>query len=145
MHASPIWSPPSVSHPMGNELLPAPAVDQLTRTCRTSVGDSLRSLTYFTRTDYQQLYLRSDLDSDADMSSFIGAEWQDYSITQDAYQGSELGGYRYTIRVFENGYLVRVTAEDAGVFVTTDGITMQDFEALASAIISVLDDWGVGE
>lgn len=130
---------------MENQLLPEKAKDRLTRTCRTAVGDSLRSLTYINRFDYEQLYLRGDLERDADLNSFIGNEWHDFKMTQDAYRGSELGDYQYTIRVFENGYLVRITIEDSGVFVTTDGITMQDFEALSTAVIEVLDEWAVAE
>ncbi|SDM74375.1 hypothetical protein SAMN04487949_2466 [Halogranum gelatinilyticum] len=130
---------------MENQLLPDKAKDRLTRTCRTAVGDSLRSLTYINRFDYEQVYLREDLERDADLNSFIGNEWHDFKMTQDAYRGSELGDYRYTIRVFENGYLVRITIEDSGVFITTDGITMQDFEALSQAVEGVLDEWAVAE
>ncbi|SFL15824.1 hypothetical protein SAMN04487950_2784 [Halogranum rubrum] len=130
---------------MENQLLPEKAKDRLTRTCRTAVGDSLRSLTYINRFDYEQVYLRDDLERDADLNSFIGNEWHDFKMTQDAYRGSELGDYRYTIRVFENGYLVRITIEDSGVFITTDGITMQDFEALSQAVEGVLDEWAVAE
>ncbi|EJN61357.1 DUF7522 family protein [Halogranum rubrum] len=130
---------------MENQLLPDEAKDRLTRTCRTAVGDSLRSLTYINRFDYEQVYLRDDLERDADLNSFIGNEWHDFKMTQDAYRGSELGDYRYTIRVFENGYLVRITIEDSGVFITTDGITMQDFEALSQAVEGVLDEWAVAE
>lgn len=130
---------------MENQLLPDKAKDRLTRTCRTAVGDSLRSLTYINRFDYEQVYLRDDLERDADLNSFIGNEWHDFKMTQDAYRGSELGDYRYTIRVFENGYLVRITIEDSGVFITTDGITMQDFEALSKAVEGVLDEWAVAE
>ncbi|WP_101297652.1 DUF7522 family protein [Halegenticoccus soli] len=126
---------------MENGLLTPQARDRLTRTCRTAAGDSLRSLTYFNRFDYEQVYLREDLEQDADLNSFIGNEWHDFKTTQDAYRGSELGDYRYTIRVFENGYLVRITIEDSGVFVTTDGITMQDFEALSAAVTEVLENW----
>jgi len=73
--------------------------------------------------------------------SFIGHEWHDFKTTTDAYRGSELGKYRYTIRVFENGFLVRAGTEDSGVFVTTDGLTMQDFEALSTAVVELLKEW----
>jgi hypothetical protein len=112
--------------------------EMIVTTCRTTVGDSCRSVTYFTRDDYDQLYLREDLEQDADLTSFIGNEWRGFQITQDAYLGSELGAYEYTIRSFERGYLVRVTTDREGVFVTTDGLSMQDFEALAAALKSVL-------
>ncbi|MGM0606091.1 MAG: DUF7522 family protein [Halobacteriota archaeon] len=115
--------------------------EQLTRTCRTTIGDSCRSVMYFDPTNYMQVYLREDLEQDADQMSFIGHEWHDFKTTTDAYRGSELGRYRYTIRTFENGYLVRAGTENAGVYVTTDGLTMQDFEALATAIVSLLEEW----
>ncbi|WP_224336310.1 DUF7522 family protein [Haloprofundus halobius] len=126
---------------MSDGLLTEKARDRLTTTCRTAVGDSLRSVTYFSRFDYEQVYLRSDLEQDADLSSFIGNEWHDFKTTQDAYHNSELGEYRYTIRVFDNGFLVRITTEDTGVFITTDGITMKDFQSLAAAVEPVLEDW----
>lgn len=130
---------------MASGLLSEDAKERFAQVCRTAIGDSLRSVTYFTRSDYEQVYLREDLDRDADISSFIGAEWQDYNVTQDAYRDSELGDYEHTIRVFENGYLVRITTEDAGVFVTTDGLTMQDFNALAAAVRETLESWATGD
>lgn len=126
---------------MASGLLSQQGKERLAQTCRTTIGDSLRSVTYFTPSDYEQVYLRNDLSRDADLSGFVGTEWHDYNVTQDAYRESELGQYRYTIRVFENGFLVRVTTDDSGVFVTTDGLTMQDFEALSRAIEEVLKSW----
>lgn len=123
---------------MTSDLIDPQTTDHLVRTARTAVGDSLRSVTYFTRDDFQQIYLRDDLEQDADLSTFIGTEWRGFRITKDAYEGSELGNYNYTIRVFDHGFLVRVTSEREGVFVTTDGLSMQDFESLASAISEFL-------
>ena len=123
---------------MSADLIPGEFADVIVTTCRTAVGDSCRSVTYFTRDDYEQLYLREDLARDADLSTFIGNEWRGFKTTQSAYEGSELGTYRYTIRVFDNGFLIRVTSEREGVFVTTDGLTLKDFEELATAIDSVL-------
>jgi hypothetical protein len=125
---------------MESDLLAGDIADQLVTAARTATGDRLRSVTYFTRTDYDQLYLRDDLEQDADVMSFIGHEWHDFKNTRNAYQQSELGNYRHTIRVFENGYLLRITTDRDGVFVTTDGLTMSDFEAVASAVVSVLED-----
>jgi hypothetical protein len=120
------------------DLLDADLTDRIVRTARSAVGDSLRSVTYFTRDDFEQIYLREDLDQDADLTTFVGHEWRGFKTTQDAYVGSELGEYQYTIRAFENGYLIRVTTDRRGVFVTTDGLRMRDFEELATAIRDVL-------
>jgi hypothetical protein len=114
--------------------------EKLVTTARTAAGDSLRSLTYFTRSNFEQLYLRDDLERDADLDSFIGHEWRGFKNTTDAYRGTELGEYRYTIRVFENGFLLRVTSERDGVFLTTDGATIRDFNSYVTAITEVLDE-----
>ncbi len=125
---------------MDSGLLPDEIAERIVTTSRTAVGDSLRSVTYFTRDDFEQLYLRADLERDADLSTFIGHEWRGFKTAQTAYEGSELGDYRYTIRVFDNGFLIRVTSDREGVFVTTDGLTMKDFEEVATALRSVLAD-----
>jgi hypothetical protein len=123
---------------MPTGLLTSDASEKIVATCRTAIGDSLRSVTYFTRDDYEQVYLREDLERDADLSTFIGHEWRGFKTTQAAYEGSELGAYDYTIRVFENGFLIRVTNDSEGVFVTTDGLTVKDFEEVATALDSFL-------
>lgn len=125
---------------MASGLLPDETADHIVTASRTAVGDSLRSITYFTRDDFEQLYLREDLERDADLSTFIGHEWRGFKTTQTAYEGSELGDYRYTIRVFENGFLIRVTSDREGVFVTTDGLTIKDFEEVATALDTVLGE-----
>ena len=125
---------------MPTGLLTDEAAQQIVTTCRTAIGDSLRSVTYFTRDDFEQVYLREDLERDADLSTFIGHEWRGFKTAQAAYEKSELGDYNYTIRVFDNGFLVRVTSDSDGVFVTTDGLTMKDFEEVATAINSFLAD-----
>jgi hypothetical protein len=120
-----------------DSLVSSELAEQLERACRTSVGDSLRSITYFTADAYQQVYLRSDLESDADLTGFV-EQAMDGFHAKTAYRGSELGDYRYTMRVFEKGYLVRVTGNGAGVFVTTDGMTIQRGTEVASALRGVL-------
>jgi hypothetical protein len=61
------------------------------------------------------------------------------------YDGTELGAYRFTIRVFERGYLTRVIAADRGAFVTTDELSLERFEELASAVGTILSEWPTGE
>ncbi|MFC6765314.1 DUF7522 family protein [Natrinema soli] len=125
---------------MPTGILTSEASEQIVATCRTAIGDSLRSVTYFTRDDYEQVYLREDLERDADLSTFIGHEWRGFKTTQTAYEGSELGAYDYTIRVFENGFLIRVTNDSEGVFATTDGLTVKDFEEVATALDVFLNE-----
>jgi hypothetical protein len=126
---------------MGSEsgLVDDGLAEQLERTCRTAVGDGLRSITYFTPDSHAQVYLRSDLDPDADLTGFV-EQATDGFYARTAYNGSELGEYRYTVRSFENGYLTRVTADDRGVFITTDAMTLRSAEDVAEALTSVLDE-----
>ena len=123
---------------MQSQLLSDERAEHIVTTARTATGDSLRSVTYFTRSDFDQLYLREDLERDADLNTFVGHEWRGYRETQNAYQSSELGAYRFTVRAFENGYLLRVAADRRGVLITTDGLSMQSYEEIAEAIQRIL-------
>jgi len=125
---------------MSRMIISEDMAEDLVTTARTATGDSLRSVTYFTRANFEQLYLREDLERDADLNTFVGHEWQGYKQTDDAYQDSELGEYRFTVRAFENGYLLRVTSDRHGVLITTDGLTMNDFEEVAEAIKRLLGE-----
>lgn len=123
---------------MSRDLIDDDMAERLVSACRATIGDNLRSITYFTRTDFQQLYLRSDLERDADLTGFVDYESLGFDAPA-AYHGSELGEYRYTIRVFENGYLVRVNTREVGVFVTTDNLTLRSFDEVARAVATVLE------
>ena len=127
-------------HPtrMTRNILSDDLADAIVTTARTATGDSLRSVTYFTRANFEQLYLREDLEQDADLNDFVGHEWQGYKQTKNAYQESELGEYRFTVRAFQNGYLLRATTERQGVLITTDGLSMNSYEEIAEAIERIL-------
>ncbi|MBO4249123.1 hypothetical protein IL252_14990 [Halomicrobium sp. IBSBa] len=127
---------------MSQSIIDKAFADNIVTTARTATGDSLRSVTYFTRANFEQLYLREDLEQDADLNDFVGHEWQGYKQTENAYQESELGEYLFTVRAFENGYLLRVTAERSGVLITTDGLSMSSYEEIAEAIGRMLDEQG---
>ncbi|WP_049922489.1 DUF7522 family protein [Halopiger djelfimassiliensis] len=113
--------------------------DELSSVCRTAIGDGLRSITYFTADDHEQLYLREDLERDADLNRFVANERLGFT-SQQTYGDSELGEYEFTIRVFEWGYVTRVIVGDHGVYVTTDPLNMNEFHEVATAIRSVLSD-----
>ena len=121
----------------GSHLADEGLESRLVSAARTAVGDSLRSLTYFTPDAYEQVYLRAGLESDADLAGFVEHESVGFRA-RTAYHGSELGEYRYTVRAFQNGFLVRVTVEDHGVFFTVDDITLRSAEEAAEAVSRVL-------
>jgi hypothetical protein len=114
--------------------------EELLSTARTTVGDELRSLAYFTEDDLEQLYLRDDLEQSADLVGFADNERLGFR-SQSAYRNTDLGEYQFTIRVFGEGYLTRVIAGDDGVWVTTDAMAIDRFEELASALASVLREF----
>jgi len=120
-----------MSHP------PNDRADELLAAARTATGDELRSLTYFTEDDVEQLYLRSDLSRTADLVGFAENERQGFHA-QSMYADTQLGDYRFTVRVFENGYLTRVIANGHGVWLTTDSMEIDRFEELASALATIL-------
>ncbi|RKD93971.1 DUF7522 family protein [Halopiger aswanensis] len=113
--------------------------DEIMSVCRTTVGDELRSVTYFSEDAVDQLYLRSDLEQTADLVGFAEHERMGFR-SQSAYRNTQLGDYEATIRMFENGYLSRVIRGEHGVWVTTDDMSMERFEELTSALKQVLDD-----
>ena len=126
---------------MEGKILEDERAEEFVSACRTTIGDQLRSVTYFTDDEFEQRYLRSDLEQDADLTGFV--DYESYGFdAHTAYRDTELGDYRSTIRVFDNGFLLRVTTEDEGVFVTTDGVSIQDFKEVSSAVSSLLENRG---
>ena len=120
------------------ELAPDGLAEQITAACRTAAGDDVRSITYFTRDDFEQLYLRSDLHQDADLGAFVKHETLGFGASDD-YRGSELGDYKFTVRRFTNGFLTRVIRKDSGVFVTLDSLTINRSEEIAAALEDILE------
>ena len=122
---------------MSSRSLPDVLKDELVSTARTAVGDELRSVTYFTEDTVEQVYLRADLEADADIVGFADTERLGFRSQAD-YGDTELGPYRFTIRVFDHGYLTRVIVGEHGVFVTTDPMARDRFEELAAALRGTL-------
>lgn len=110
--------------------------EQLEATCRTVVGDELRSVTYFDETETEKVYLREDLEWNEDVG-YAENERQGFR-SQSIYDGSELGEYRATIRMFDQGYLTRVIVGEHGAYVTTDRMEIDRFEELAAALSETL-------
>ena len=126
---------------MGNDSnLDEEFVDELVSVCRTTVGDRLRSITYFDTTNEEQIYLRDDLESGANIVGFANEERSGFK-SKRIYEDTELGDYQFTIRAFEHGYLTRVIHGYHGAFVTTDRLPTDRFEELASAVDSVLGEY----
>lgn len=111
--------------------------EELISVCRAGIGDELRSIAYFTDETVEQLYRRSDLDRTADLTGFAELERSGFR-SDDLYRNTQLGEYRATVRMFEHGYLTRVIEGRCGVWVTTDSMSMERFNELASSVKPIL-------
>lgn len=112
--------------------------DRLVRASRATMGDTLRSVTYFTPDGHEQVYLREDLAADADVARFVDHESNGFD-SHDAFRTSELGDYNFTVHGFEDGYVTRVTTREEGVFVTADSLTIHRSEEVATALGELLE------
>ena len=113
-------------------------IDRLIDVCTEVAGDALRSVVYFTEDDFDQISLRDYLSADADIQSFVENEREGFHRIP-THEGSELGRYEYTIRRFEHGYLVRVIADGHGVYVTTNAMSIEQYDELARDLERELD------
>lgn len=125
--------------------------DSLVSLSRTALGDTLRSVVYFTPGEFEVLYLRSDLGMDPVRArsaklELVGNERLGFS-TQETYRdlaeapGVEpsLGEYLFTVRAFTDGYVARVIVGEQGVLVTTDSMDIDAFEEFAVAARRALE------
>lgn len=119
--------------------------DELVSIARTGLGDELRSVIYFTPTTFDVLYVRQDIyESHADArrakSPLVDLESVGFveAPVRSALSGSdgsiELGPYSFTIRVHDNGFVVRKLVGDVGVLLTTDSMDIAAFRDAATAI-----------
>ncbi|MBX0323062.1 hypothetical protein EGH21_08490 [Halomicroarcula sp. F13] len=128
-----------------------PFADSVVSTARTSIGDSLRSVIYFTPSAMDLLYVRRDLyesrESALEAKSRL-VEFERVGFAEAPVrtalavpaEAESIGAYEFTVRIHEDGFVVRVLGADAGVLLTTDGIDVDAFEDAATAITSLLDE-----
>ncbi|KTG27799.1 DUF7522 family protein [Haloferax profundi] len=129
--------------------------DAIVSTVRTTLGDSLRSVVYFTRDDFETLYIRQDLygGDEAKIRSAKGALVENERAAfgpQETYgtagtdsegtEGPEFGEYEFTLRVFSDGFVGRAVVGDHGVIVTTDELEFSEFEEMEVAICQILEE-----
>ncbi|EFW90338.1 hypothetical protein ZOD2009_19813 [Haladaptatus paucihalophilus DX253] len=124
--------------------------EEIATTCRTGIGDTLRSVIHFTPDGFDLLYLRSDLHGgDRDVakerkSVFVENERLGFD-THETYrrladEGFEpaIGEYELTIRAFSDGFVSRVIVGDHGVLLTSDSLHIADFEDVAVSLRTML-------
>ncbi|WP_410766933.1 hypothetical protein [Haloferax sp. DFSO60] len=125
--------------------------DALVSTCRATLGDSLRSVVYFTPDEFELLYVRRDLyggdtqqTHDA-KAALVEAErvafGPDEHYNKETYEAEsrpDFGDYEFTLRVFSEGFIGRVVSGAQGVLVTTDELELSEFEEMEVAIRQML-------
>lgn len=123
--------------------------DSLVSATRTSLGDSLRAVVYFTPAAFDVLYVRQDLYGSDDAARDVKGKLVDLERvgfaegavrTSIAHRdvGSDIGAYNFTVRFHENGFVVRVLQDETGVLFTADSMDVSAFEEAISAIRGVL-------
>jgi hypothetical protein len=129
----------------------AATAERLVSAARTGLGDTLRSVIYFTPSAFDVLYVRRDLyDSptaarkaksrlvEAERSGFAEVPLRTRHGTRK--DGSTIGAYRFTVRFHEEGFVVRILEGDAGVLLTTDSMDVRAFTEAATAVRALLAD-----
>ncbi|EMA69576.1 hypothetical protein ABNG02_16090 [Halorubrum ejinorense] len=122
---------------------------QILSATRTSLGDTLRSVMYFTPSSFDLLYVRRDLypsdeaaqERKAQLVQLEQVGFAERSArTEIAHSddGSNIGPYNFTVRFHDNGFVVRVLEGDVGVLFTADSMDVRSFREAVSAIRGVL-------
>jgi hypothetical protein len=122
---------------MVGDVISETLAEELVGAARTATGDELRSATAFDRDGHEQLSLRSDLGSAADVETFVENERLGFA-SRHADGDTELGDYPFTVRSFEFGFPTRVIVGEEGVFVTTDEMEVDRIGEVAAGLRGLL-------
>jgi hypothetical protein len=124
--------------------------DQLVTATRTAVGDSLRSVIYFTPSAFDVLYVRQDLYDTHERAREAKAKLVDMETVgfaevplRDAITGDEraaIGPYEFTVRFHRDGFVTRFIQGDVGVLLTTDSMDVTAFEEAVASVRKILAD-----
>src|SRR6056297_2975066 len=123
--------------------------DSIVSAARTSLGDTLRSVMYFTPSAMDLLYVRRDLyesrqraiEAKSRLVEFerVGfAEAPVRTALSPPADPDSIGSYEFTVRVHDDGFVVRILAADDGVILTTDDMDADAFDDAAVAISKLL-------
>jgi hypothetical protein len=123
----------------------AKLADEIVSAVRTSVGDTLRSVVYFTPTAFDVLYVRQGLYSTREAtrrakSRLVEFERSGFDEETDRSDREDvaIGDYEFTVRVHGEGFVVRVLVGERGVLFTSDDIEIEAFDDAASAVRGLL-------
>ncbi|RXK51899.1 DUF7522 family protein [Halorientalis pallida] len=123
--------------------------DGIVSVSRTTLGDTLRSVVYFTPAAFDILYVRQDLDESTEAARPTKEQLVEFERlgfaerpVRTAISTSEpvagIGSYEFTVRFHEDGFVCRVIEGNAGVVLTTDAMDVDAFEDVVTAIRRLL-------
>lgn len=123
----------------------------LVSAARTGLGDTLRSVVYFTPSTFDVLYLRQGLYDSHDAAKpakerlveleRVGfAEEPVRTTIAEGRDDSGIGPYEFTVRFHEDGFVGRILQDDGGAIMTVDSMDVAGFEDAATAIRRLLAD-----
>ena len=123
--------------------------DSIVSAVRTSLGDTLRAVVYFTPSSFDILYRRQDLYDSTEAAREAKSQLVEFERTGFAERpvrtaiarmggGPDIGPYEFTVRFHKNGFVIRILQGDAGVLFTTDSMNVDAFEDATSAITGLL-------
>lgn len=125
--------------------------DSLVSTIRTGLGDTLRSVVYFTPSEFDVLYVRQDLYDSPTDSRDVKSQLVDFELVgfaeapvrsslSIADDEKGIGQYEFTVRFHEDGFVVRKLVGNVGVLLTADSMNVAAFEEAAHAVERLLAD-----
>ena len=122
--------------------------ENIVQAARTSIGDVLQSVVYFTPSQFDVLYVRQDLYNSPEeareaLSELVELEKVGFAevpvrSTLSGQAASTIGPYELTVRFHENGFVVRTLEGDHGVLLTTENMNVTGFEEAVIIIKKLL-------
>jgi hypothetical protein len=126
----------------------AELAEAIVRTARTSVSDTLRTVVYFSPSQFDVLYTRQDLyespettrEAKAELVEFERMGFAEAPVRSVSSEGRHptIGPYEFTVRFHRDGFVVRAIEGDHGVLLTTDSMEVDAFEEAVSAFKRLL-------
>ncbi|MFC7028149.1 hypothetical protein ACFQJ5_12020 [Halomicroarcula sp. GCM10025324] len=128
-----------------------PFADSVVSAARTTLGDSLRSVIYFGEHEMDLLYVRKDLYETEQGAMEVKSRLVEFerigfdeapirSVLSVPNDPSSIGTYEFTVRIHDDGYVIRILGDSVGVLLTTDEMDVEAFEDAAEAITRLLKD-----
>lgn len=124
--------------------------DSVISAARTSIGETLRSVIYFTPEEMDLLYVRKDLYESRQGAMEVKSRLVEFeragfdeapirSVLSVPSDPRSIGAYNFSVRIHDDGFVLRILGSDGGVLLTTDDMEVETFEDAEVAISRLFD------